>query len=36
VKCLEDDKQKINIRGLSEIAVHSAHEIMDIIESGLE
>jgi kinesin family protein 2/24 len=36
VKCLEDDKQKINIRGLSEIAVHSTHEIMDIIESGLE
>ncbi len=36
VKCMEDDKKKINIMGLTEKAVQSVQEIMKIIEDGLE
>lgn len=36
VKCMEDDKKKINIMGLTEKYVTSVQEIMKIIEDGLE
>lgn len=36
VKCLEDDKKKINICGLTEVAVNSVQNIMQLIGDGLE
>lgn len=36
VKCLEDDKKKINICGLTEVAVKSVQDIMQLIGDGLE
>lgn len=36
VKCLEDDKKKINICGLTEVAVQSVQNIMQLIGDGLD
>jgi len=36
VRCLEDDKKKINICGLIEVSVKSVKDIMQLIGDGLD